>query len=70
MAWYSYTQIVNETAEVEVAPIKSHWCGEPTMNPRLVDMGRYAKEKNILGVMINTNALRLDENFSQDLIKV
>lgn len=69
MNWDLYTKIVDEAAEIGVSAIKLNWRGEPTMNPRLADMVRYAKEKNILDVMINTNAVRLDEKLSRELIE-
>lgn len=68
MDWNLYTKIVDEASEIGVSSIKLNWRGEPTMNPQLADMVRYAKEKNILDVMINTNAVRLDENLSKELI--
>lgn len=69
MDWDLYTKIVDEAAEIGVSSIKLNWRGEPTMHPRLADMVRYAKEKNILDVMFNTNAVRLDEKLSKELIE-
>lgn len=69
MDWDLYTKIVDEAAEIGVSSIKLNWRGEPTMHPRLADMVRYAKRKNILDVMFNTNAVRLDEKLSKELIE-
>lgn len=68
MDWNLYTRIIDEAAEIGVLSIKMNWRGEPTMNPRLVEMVRYAKEKNILDVMINTNGVFMDEVLANELI--
>lgn len=64
-----YKRIIDEAADIGVSSIKLNWRGEPTMNPHLVEMVKYAKEKEILDIMINTNAVRLEKKMSQELIE-
>lgn len=68
MSWELYKKIVDEAAQIGVYSIKLNWRGEPTMNQKLVDMVRYAKQKGILDVMLNTNAVELNEGLSSALI--
>ena len=42
---------------------------EPLLNPKLCKFITQAKKKNILEVMINTNATKLDAKMSENLIK-
>lgn len=44
MDWQLWTKIIDEAAEIGVSSIKLNWRGEPTTNPKLADMIRYAKE--------------------------
>jgi MoaA/NifB/PqqE/SkfB family radical SAM enzyme len=63
-----YKRLIDEAAELGVYAVKLNWLGEPLMNPRIVDMVRYAKEKGIEDVIMNTNAVLLTEKMSKDLI--
>ncbi|BCS89193.1 radical SAM/SPASM domain-containing protein [Pseudodesulfovibrio sediminis] len=56
-----FTKIIDECAEHNVFSVKLSWRGEPTMNPRLVEMVRYAKEKGIRDVAFLTNGGLLNE---------
>lgn len=68
MSWELYKKIIDEAARIGVYSIKLNWRGEPTLNEKLVDMVRYAKEKGILDIMINTNAVKLNKDLSDALI--
>ena len=68
MSWELYKKIIDEAAEIGVYSVKLNWRGEPTMNRQLPDMVRYAKEKGILDIMINSNGVLVDKNLAEDLI--
>lgn len=50
-----YRKIVDECAAHRVFSLKLSWRGEPTTNPRLVEMVRYAKQRGIPDVAFLTN---------------
>ena len=64
-----YKKIINSLAKMDVPSIKLNWRGEPLLNPQLCNFIKYAKENGILEVSINTNATKLDNKKSEDLIK-
>lgn len=64
-----YKKIIDEASDIGVCSVKLNWRGEPLMNPDIVKMVRYAKEKGILEIMINTNAVFLSDKMSRELIK-
>lgn len=64
-----YTRLIDEGAEKGLCSIKFNYLGEPLMNPRLVEMIRYAKERGIVDVMFNTNATLLTERIAKQLIE-
>ncbi len=63
-----FKRLIDEAAELGVPALKLNWLGEPLMNPRIADMVRYAKEKGIEDVIMNTNAVLLTEEMSRALI--
>jgi radical SAM protein with 4Fe4S-binding SPASM domain len=63
-----YKRLIDEAAELGIYSVKYNWLGEPLMNPRIVDMVKYAKDKGIEDTMMNTNAVLLSEKMSRDLI--
>jgi MoaA/NifB/PqqE/SkfB family radical SAM enzyme len=66
MEWGLYTQIIDEIAPYAEAVVLHSW-GEPLLHTRIIDMIRYAKERDLL-VETSTNATRLDEETSRKLI--
>ena len=56
-----YKKIVDEVAG-KVFSIKLSWRGEPSLNPHLFDMVRYAKEKGVKNVAFLTNFERFDRD--------
>lgn len=48
-------KLINQCVEAHVYSIKFNWRGEPTLNSFLPAAVKYAKEKDILEVQINTN---------------
>lgn len=63
-----YKRIIQETVDMGVPSIKLNWRGEPLLNPKLSKMISYAKEKGILEVLINTNAVSLTEKKAEEII--
>ena len=52
----------------KLASIKLNYRGEPLLHPKLVDMVRYAKQKGVVEVMINTNGTLMTEAKARALI--
>ena len=63
-----FKKIIDSISKLDVPSIKLNWRGEPLLNPKLSKFIKYAKTKNILDIIINTNATRLDEKTSISLI--
>jgi len=63
-----YMQGIDECAAMGLYSIRLSWRGESTMNPRLVDMVVYAKEKGIKEVSFITNGTRLEGDLARELI--
>ena len=68
MKFELYKKIVDECVKLEIPSIKLNWRGEPLLNPKIDEFIKYAKEKGILEVSINTNAATLSEEKSKKLI--
>ncbi len=64
-----FKRLIDEGAENGLCSLKFNYLGEPMMNPLLIDMIRYAKEKGLVDVMFNTNATLLTEKSSRKLIE-
>jgi radical SAM protein with 4Fe4S-binding SPASM domain len=64
-----YKRLIDEGAEKGLCSIKFNYLGEPLMNPNLIDMIRYAKDKGVVDVMFNTNATLLTEKNDRRLIE-
>ena len=62
-------QIINEGSRKGMASIKLNWRGEPLLwRDHLVSTIKYAKEMGIVEIILNTNGLLLDEDFSREII--
>ena len=64
-----FNKIIQMVSQLEIPSIKLNWRGEPLLNPKLCKFITEAKKSNILEVMINTNATKLDEKMAENLIK-
>ena len=64
----AYKRLVDEGMKNGLNSIKYNYLGEPTLNPRLVDMIVYAKQAGVLDVMFNTNATKLSDKLARRLI--
>ena len=63
-----YKKIIDESAENGLSSIKLQYLGEPLGDSKIVARIKYAKEKGILDVMINTNATLLTEEMSYKIL--
>jgi len=63
-----YKRIIDEGAEKGLCSIKPQFRGEPLLHPRIVDMVRYAKDKGIIDVLMDTNATLLTEEKARGLV--
>lgn len=70
MRWELFTKIVDECVERGAFSIRLSWRGEPTLNPRFVEMARYAKARGIKEVSSLTNALRLTPEMFEELVDI
>ena len=64
-----YISIIDKVAQLGVPSIKLNWRGEPLLHPKLHKFIKYAKNKGILDVSINTNATNLNEKKTIELIE-
>ena len=62
-------KLIDQAANLRIPSIKFNWRGEPLLNPKFTEIVDYAKKKGILETLINTNATRLNEKMSEDIIK-
>lgn len=69
MSFELYKKVIGEAASLGVHAVKLIWRGEPTLHKELPEFVKYAKDKGILDVLINTNALLLTEELSVKLIE-
>ena len=64
-----FYKIIDQCSDLGVPSIKLNWRGEPLLHPKLPEFIKYAKEKGILEVIINTNAVTLDKKLSKRIIE-
>ena len=63
-----FRKIIDEGVENGLCSVKFSLRGEPMLHPKLFEMIRYAKEKGIMDIYINTNATLLHEDKINQLI--
>lgn len=64
-----YSRLIEECGRLGVPSVKLNWRGEPLMHPKIAEFVDMAKRAGVLEVLINTNATRLDEKMSRNLIE-
>ena len=64
-----YKKIVDEGAQNGLYSIKLSYLGEPLVSKDIVSMVKYARDRNILDVMFNTNGSLLTQDISRKLIE-
>ncbi|MBI2252696.1 MAG: radical SAM protein [Armatimonadetes bacterium] len=68
MEWEFYKKIIDEGSRKGLYAIKLSYRGEPLLHPLIFSMIKYAKEKGIIDVCFNTNAVKLTKEVSEELI--
>lgn len=63
-----YKRLIDEAADMRVYSVKLNFLGEPLLHKDLSQQIKYAKKRGILEVMLNTNAVLLDEEMSRELL--
>ncbi|MDP2628700.1 MAG: radical SAM protein [Nanoarchaeota archaeon] len=59
MSWSTYKKVIDEASERGVYSIKLSWRGEPMLNPKIWDMVKYAKNREIKDVAFLSNGERM-----------
>lgn len=62
-------KIIDEGAASGLYGVKFNMRGEPLLHPQIADFVKYAKEKGLIDVYFNSNAMLLSERISEDLIE-
>ncbi len=62
-------KLIDQAAKLRIPSMKFNWRGEPLLNPKFPEIVNYAKKKGIIETLINTNATKLDEKMSEQIIK-
>jgi radical SAM protein with 4Fe4S-binding SPASM domain len=65
----TFKRLIDEAARIGVYSVKLNWLGEPLIHPDIVEMVSYAKSREIVDVMFNTNAVLLNKELSKKLIE-
>lgn len=63
-----FKRIIDEGAGRGLFAMIPHWMGESFIHPELIDMVRYAKDKGVLDVRVNTNCTLLDETMAMKVL--
>ncbi|KUO39432.1 MAG: hypothetical protein AVW05_01565 [Hadesarchaea archaeon DG-33] len=63
-----YKALIDQGAENGLCSVKLNYLGEPLIHPDVVEQVSYAKEKGVIEVMFNTNAVTLTEDMSRKLL--
>jgi len=63
-----FRKIIDEGAAKGLYGVKFNLRGEPLLHPQIAEFVRYAKQKGLIDVYFNTNALLLTDKMARDLI--
>lgn len=64
-----YKSLIDQGVERGLSSIKLMYLGEPLAHPDIVKQIKYAKEKGIIDVILNTNAALLTSELSEKILK-
>lgn len=64
-----YKSLIDQGAENGLCSVKLNYLGEPLIHPDIVKQVKYAKERGVIEVMFNTNAVTLTEELSRKLLE-
>jgi len=63
-----FKRLITEGSENGLCSVKFNYLGEPLMHPNVIEMVKFCKDKGIIDVIFNTNAVLLDEKMSNGLL--
>jgi radical SAM protein with 4Fe4S-binding SPASM domain len=63
-----FYKIIDECADKGLRSIKFQYLGEPLLNKKIHEMVKYCKNKGIIDVMYNTNAVALTEGVARKIL--
>ncbi|MBF0543340.1 MAG: SPASM domain-containing protein [Candidatus Riflebacteria bacterium] len=64
-----FKMIIDQGMENGLCSIDPDWLGESFLNPRLIEMITYAKQKGILDIRISTNGVLINKEMSHKIIE-
>lgn len=64
-----YCKAIDECVRHNLYSIRLSWRGEPTMNPKFIEMVRYAKQAGIKEVSALSNGLLLEGDYARQLVE-
>lgn len=62
-----FTQIIDQASELKIKLILLYLHGEPLLHPKIVDMVKYVKSKN-MAVHLCTNGMRFDDRIAEGIL--
>lgn len=68
MNYNLFTRIIDQALAGGVYSVKLSWRGEPLLNPRVIDMVKYAKDSGIKEVAFLSNGERLSKKIAEQLV--
>ena len=68
MPWEVFTKVIDEAGARGCCAVVFAGRGEPTLNPRFVEMLKYCHDKGILDIKFNTNVMALTESKVRELL--
>ena|GEM_PF-1044670 len=70
MQWDLFTKVIDEASDRGCNAVVFAGRGEPTLNPRFVEMIQYCHEKGILDIKFNTNVMKFDEAKARKILSL
>ncbi|MCD4729539.1 MAG: radical SAM protein [Bacteroidales bacterium] len=64
-----FCKSIDECAQNGLYSIRLSWRGEPTVNPKFIEMVRYAKSAGIREVSTLTNGLKIQGKYTENLVR-
>jgi radical SAM protein with 4Fe4S-binding SPASM domain len=63
-----FKKVIDNASEINIPEVKLNRFGEPLLQPKLIEMIKYAKERRIPRVYFTTNATLLHETIAREII--
>jgi|SRR3972149_11093306 len=69
MSLEMYKKIIDEGEKEGLCSVKLNYLGEPLLDKYILERIKYSKDHGVIEVMINTNAMTLDEKMSHKILE-